>query len=120
MGLERDQARIVSNRISTLYQRRKAAVYGISLQYAGYAIAYFRQQQSSGRYWKNQTNQAKDRMFTDAFIQGEIIGWFMAHGVQYGVYLELANNRKHEAIRPVIQRFAGRFFRDVKALYGDS
>lgn len=62
-------------------------------------------------------------MFTGADILGGtesvIIRWFLAHGVRYGVYVELANDRRYEAIRPIIQRFAGRFIAEVKALYGD-
>ena len=119
MALEPQQARIVSNRIATIYLRRRAQIFAISLRYAALAIAYFRSQQAGNRYWVNQTNQAKDRMFTDAFQDDDVIGWFMAHGVQYGVYLELANDRQNEAIRPVIQRYAGRFFRDVRSLYSD-
>jgi len=110
---------LVKANIKNIYERRKAAIYALSLYYAGLAINYFRQQQNNGAYWTNQTNQAKDLMFTDAFIEGDIIGWFMSHGVEYGPYLELANNGQNEAIRPVIQRFAGRFLQDVKELYSD-
>ena len=108
----------VINNIKNIYSKRRAAVFAISLRYAGLAINYFRTEQAGGRYWENRTNLAKDLMFTDAFVEGEVVGWFMAHGVQYGVYLELANDRMHESIRPVIQRYAGRFFRDVKELFG--
>jgi hypothetical protein len=37
----------------------------------------------------------------------------MAHGVQYGVYLELANNRKHQAIRPMIMSRLSAFTGDT-------
>lgn len=114
----------VKKNILSIYERRRSALFALSLFYAGLAINYFRESQPSGfgvrgKFWTNQTNQARDRMFTDAFIEDNVVGWFMAHGVQYGTYLELANNRQNEAIRPIIQRFAGRFFRDVKKIYGD-
>ena len=94
-------------------------MYALSLEFAGLAINYFRAQQANGAYWTNQTNQAKDLMFTGGFIESEVIGWFMSHGVEYGPYLELANNGQNQAIRPIIQRFAGRFFKRAKELYGD-
>jgi hypothetical protein len=86
------------------------------------ALNYFRSVQpptpeTAGQFWTNRTGQAAARVFSNAEITSEFVSWFMAHGVQYGVYLELANNRKHEALRPVIQRFASRFFNDVKKIY---
>lgn len=114
-----DDIRRVLHRTNDIYERRRAAVYALSLQYAALALNYFRQQQAQSRYWQNQTGLARDLMFSDAFMEGQIIGWFMAHGVEYGPYLELANDGKNQAIRPVIQRYAGRFFRDVRSLYGD-
>lgn len=112
-------AELVKNNIKKIYEKRKAAIYALCLYYAGLAINYFRRQQSNGAYWSNQTSQAKDLMFSDAFIEGNIIGWFMAHGVEYGPYLELANDGKNQAIKPIMQRFAGRFLKDVKELYSD-
>src|SRR5512139_1061336 len=103
----------VKQNIAGIFERRKAAVYALSLKWAAIALNYFRSVQpaspnSSGQFWHNRTAQASARMFTDAFQEGSadelIIGWFMAHGVIYGVYLELANNRAHEAIRPIIER----------------
>lgn len=121
----REDANKVKRNIDNIMQRKKAAVFAKSLQYAGQALKYFRETQPSGsgvrgKYWTNQTNQARDRVFTDAFIEGQIIGWFIAHGVQYGTYLELANDRRHEALRPIIQRYAGRFIRDVRRIYRDN
>ncbi len=50
-------------------------------------------------------------MFTKAFIDGDEIGFLLAHGVDYGVYLELANDRAYEVIRPVITELAPDFTR---------
>jgi len=48
------------------------------------------------------------------------VGFFLAHTQQYGVYLELANNRQNEAIRPVINEMLPLFQKDLKKLYGAS
>lgn len=109
----------VKQNIRAAYQRNEAALYALCLFYAGLAINYFRAQQQNNRYWANKTGQARDRMFTDAFRENLIYGWFMAHGVQYGVYLEMANDHAHEAIRPIVKRYAGRFFRDARKIYKD-
>ena len=119
MGTLDDIARVVRN-TKGIYERRRAQVLALCLYYASLAINYFRSEQSSGAFWKNQSGQARDRMFSGAYQEKDIIAWFMAHGVQYGVYLELANDGRHEAIRPVIQRYVGRFYRDLKKLYGEA
>jgi hypothetical protein len=35
------------------------------------------------------------------------------------VYLELANNRQNEALRPIINEYLPRFKADLRRLYGD-
>jgi hypothetical protein len=114
-----DDIRKVNNNIKAIYRRKEAALYALCLNYAAMAIQYFRAQQLSGKFWSNQTKQAMDRMFTDAFKDDKYIGWLMAHGVDYGVYLELANDGRNEAIRPVIQRYAGRFISAAQRIYKD-
>jgi hypothetical protein len=114
------QANIISKNLNDIYKRKRAALYALSLRYAALAIQHFRSVQGNQAFWKNQTRQALDRMFTDAFQEGNAVGWFMAHGTQYGVYLELANNRAHESIRPTVSKFLGNFMREVKALYSDN
>ena len=98
--------------LTSIYERRRKSVYALSLYYAAQSLQYFRLQQSNNAYWENQTGFARDLMFSNAYIEDNVVAWFMAHAVHYGVYLELANDRKHEAIRPIVQRFAGRFHKD--------
>jgi len=109
----------VKKNIASIFDKRKIAILALAFQYAGYADKYFNDNQARNEYWNNQSYDAKNRMFTDAKIEGNIIFWRMGHGVEYGPYLELANNGRNQAIRPIIQKYAGRFFRDVKELYAD-
>lgn len=104
-------------RIEGIFEKRKAAIYAISLNYAAIALTYFKTQQAGDGFWNNQTADAFRKVFTNAFIEGDVIGWFIAHNVEYGIYLELANDRQNEALRPVIKRFAGRYFDSVAKLY---
>jgi len=101
------------------------AIYVMALDYAAMAINYFRSVQppkpdTQGKFWHNRTGFAAARVFADAKLRKSGLSWGIAHGVQYGVYLELANNRSHEALRPVIQRYAGRFLNDVRKIYRDN
>ena len=116
MSVADDIRRVLSN-TDKIYQERRVKLFALSLSYAGRAVNLFRQRQSGGEYWENQTNQALTRMFSNAFIDGDQVGWFLSHGVQYGVYLELANDRQNEAIAPIIRELAPKFFKDVKELF---
>jgi len=125
----------VSANLDAIFERKRAAVLALCLAYAGQILAEFRVQQlvgpgggswidryngrGAGRYWNNQTESAAKTVFADAFIDGEDIGFFIAHMMDYGVYLELANDRRHEALRPLIEQFFPAFKRDLAALYAD-
>jgi hypothetical protein len=107
---------VVKNNITSIFEQKKVKIYALSLSYAAKAINRFRAQQDGNVYWDNQTNDAKNRMFSSAFIEKEVIGWFLSHGVQYGVYLESANDRQNEAILPIVSVFAQPFFDDVRKI----
>jgi hypothetical protein len=115
----------VKKNIRNVYSDRLIpASYAVCLYFAGMALNYFRSVQppvtgAKGRFWANKTAQAALRMFTDAFRDSNSIGWLMSHGVDYGVYLELANDRRHEAIRPIIQKYAGQFWESIQKLFKD-
>ena len=110
----------VKHNVKSAFERKSAAVYALCLHYSALALQYFRAEQSNNRFWNNQTNIAKDTVFSSAFKDsGDIIGWFMAHSVQYGVYLEKANNEKNAALGPVINEFYQRFLVDLRKLYAD-
>jgi hypothetical protein len=95
----------------------------VNRYYATLAINYFISMQKTGignkgKYWVNQTEQAAARMFARSFNEGKNYGWFIAHGVDYGVYLTVCNDRKNDALTPVIKKYAGKYFIDLKKLFG--
>ena len=113
-----------AKKIREIYLIRRKAVLALCLAYAGKVLAEFHSRQpsalgASGRYWTNQTGVAADSVFSDAFIEGDSIGFFLSHAVEYGVYLELANSRRNEALRPLIEEFFPAFERDLRSLYAD-
>lgn len=113
-----DDARRVARNIDVIYAAKIAAAVATSMRYAALSLQYFRREQQRERFWKNRTNIAKDTVFAEGVETNDFIGFYIAHLVQYGVYLEKANNRKNEALRPVLQRFAGRYLRDIQAIFG--
>jgi hypothetical protein len=113
----------VINNIKAAFDRKKVATYALCLEYAAQALDWFWSIQppkpgSWGAFWNNVTGQASMRMHSDAQITTNYISWMMAHGVQYGVYLELANDGKHESIRPIIKHFLPQFKKDLAQIWG--
>jgi len=113
-----------SDQLKEIYQRKRAALYAICLAYAAQALSEFRARQPSGsgvvgEFWTNQTSVAADSVFSDGFVDKDDVGWFLAHGVEYGVYLELANDRQHEALRPIVEGMFPKFMDAVRGIYAD-
>jgi hypothetical protein len=103
---------VVKN-IKDIYEQRRVKLYALALDFAGRAINIARQDKN----WTDQTGQAVARMFARAFIDGDEIGFFLSHGVFYGIYLELANDRKYAIIKPVIEELGPEFIKQARALY---
>jgi hypothetical protein len=126
----------VSRNLDAIYARKRAALFALCLFYASKILAEFREQQlvgpgggswidryngqGKGRYWNNQTETAAREVFADAYSDGDELGFFVAHMVEYGVYLELANDRRHEALRPLIEKYYPLFRAEAEALYSDA
>jgi hypothetical protein len=102
------------------YNKRELAVIALCKYYSKLIIQDFQREQEGNKYWENRSNFAKDLMFTTVFkeLANGVVGIRMAHGVNYGVYLELANNEEHAAIKPTINKFLADFKRDLGKIYG--
>lgn len=96
---------IVLIAIENIYRRKVAALYAESKRLAQQAVQELQSNQANNAYWNNQTYQALERIFADAFQDADAVGFFVAHGVEYGVWLEIANDRQHEALRPIVEKY---------------
>jgi hypothetical protein len=56
--------------------------------------------------WADLTADARKGIRGVAFLDEEKMGVKLAHTVEYGVYLELANDGKHAILRPVLNQLA--------------
>jgi len=110
-------SKVIAN-VQGIFQRRRESLYALSLYYAALALNDFRAKQSQDTYWTNRTFTAKDSVFSEAFVSDVEVGWFIAHGVEYGVYLELANDGKYQALKPTLNKFAKMFFTDARRIVG--
>lgn len=110
---------VVQENIRQIFQRRIAALEALCLYYAARAQAELYKRQSANKYWTNRTYQALDRAFGRAFKEdGSVYGFFLAHGVQYGVYLEFARSGQNAALWPVVKDLVNPFLSDVAKIFG--
>ena len=88
----------------------------------GKAIAYAKAHQGGevrtmGIPWFNRSFRAARTVFADAGIKDSEVYFNMYHTMSYGVYLELANNRKHAVIEPIVRSLAPDFIERLKKIY---
>lgn len=107
----------VKQNLKEIYNRKIKETLALCEWYAARAVVMFRKFQGMNVFWNNQTGTAYSTVFTEAISTSTEIGWFMAHAVEYGVCLELANDRKHEAIRPIVQELSEPFMADLRAIW---
>jgi hypothetical protein len=101
--------------------RKYDAALALCNRYAGLAEKTLRDSQGvgqgEGQFWTNQTSDAVKSAFGYTIADSESVGWGLAHGMEYGVWLELANNREHAAIEPAVRVLSAFFFDDLRKIY---
>jgi hypothetical protein len=116
-----DQVVVNINKI--FYSKKYNAALALCKKYAELAKKNLRDSQGlaqgEGQFWTNQTTMAVRSAFGYTITDLDCVGWGLAHGMEYGEYLELANNRKHEAIRPTVQVLVPWFLDDLRKIYAD-
>jgi hypothetical protein len=106
------------SKIADIYRRREISFFELCKMYAARAENLFTSMQRNEEFWNNHSFQALEGVFGEAYKDSDFIGFFLAHGKDYGVYLELANDRQNEALRPIINTLYKDFMEDLKKLYG--
>lgn len=115
-----DDVERVKGNIRAIYRARIIASYALCRYYAELALQNFRRAQSSSEYWNNRTNTAYNTVFADTIEGKDEVGFLLAHKVEYGVYLELANDRKHEALWPTIRDLDSAFEIKLREIWADA
>jgi hypothetical protein len=111
----------VEKRIRKIYRQKLASARAVCEQFAYEAEEIFRNnqgtEQGAGKYWQNQIGHAARSVEGYVAGRGNNIGFGLKHTVEYGPYLELANNRKHEALRPIVYSLINNFVEEVKKIF---
>jgi len=70
-----------------------------------------------GEKWINRSLRAARSVFADAGADNESVYFHLYHTMSYGVYLELADNRRFAVIEPIVRSLAPQFLEKVKKIY---
>jgi len=108
----------LADMIDNAMDKRRARAQALCLYYAGKALKEFRSMQAEKKFWDNKTFTAYNSVFSSTIKgEGDNIGFRLHHGVEYGYYLELANDGKNAALLSVLEYVQPDFFEDLKRIY---
>jgi hypothetical protein len=68
--------------------------------------------------WTDQTGNARQALHTEIVALTSQIALELAHGVTYGVHLELRNSGRYAIIGPALDEWAPVIWQDVKEMLG--
>lgn len=112
----------VKKNIAEIFARKRVATLALCQYYAQLAVQKFRVDQGSvygmGGFWANRTWTAFSSVFGEAYNDEErAYGFFLSHAVEYGVQLELANDRRHAALVPTVNAMVDEFMADLRRIW---
>jgi hypothetical protein len=109
----------VKAEITKILARRKNSLFALCRKYATEVEEYIKDTQTAGEgeWWTNQSGEAIKQITGFTMKSDDYAGWGVAHQVEYGVYLELANNRDHAVLLPTIQKYTPQFLADAKKIW---
>ena len=113
-----NDSRTVSTTLIGIIEGREKSIRASAGAHLGATLKAFHERQPSGQgvegeFWNNKTSEAANAVFGETYRTKTEIGFFLAHGMDYGIYLELANNRQNEVLRPLIEEFGAKFLKSV-------
>lgn len=71
----------------------------------------------SNRRWQDRTGQARQRLYSQSKIQNNTVKIEIGQGVDYGVYLELANERKNAILLESIETIGPEAVKGFRELF---
>ena len=71
----------------------------------------------SNAKWTDRTSNARNGLFGTTEIAGNEVKIYLGHSIDYGVFLELANEGKYAILKPTIDAAIPEIHRDYKKLW---
>ena len=91
-------------------ERQKAALYALSQRYAAQMEAHAK----VNARWQDRTSLARKGLFGYSMSRDQSLITRIAHTMDYGVYLELANQGRYAILMPTVRRYVAEFLEDAQ------
>lgn len=102
----------VNKNLDEWNRRVAASLHGLMEYYAAKGEDYMKQHAP----WTDRTGHARQSLFGVPFAKRTQLLIRYAHAVDYGVYLELANQGLYAILEPTAKKMAPNFYSDVRRL----
>lgn len=103
---------VIANMMKWAYEK-KAGVEAVSAVTAANATNYAKQ----NKRWKDITGNARAGLHGGHFWENtEVLKLFVAHSMEYGIYLELANDRKYAILEEAINKSKDVWYRSIQRI----
>lgn len=109
---DQDVNKVITN-FKEWVARRVAAAQAVGEAWAG----KMEQAAKDQALWDDRTGHARQGLFGRCFIQGDDLVIILAHSVDYGIFLELANDGKYAVVDPLVKHYSPQIFAEMKALF---
>lgn len=100
----------VNRNLMAYFNRTIAGLDALSEHYAGLMEAHAK----ANRPWEDRTGDARKGLFGSTLHRDKKILSRVSHSMEYGVYLELANQGKYAILEPTVKKYAPDYFRDAE------
>lgn len=109
---DKDPEKMFSDGFDDWYKRVEEAVYQLALRYAAEIEAWMK----ANARWQDQTGNLRQSLFADVerFIEQIVIAF--DYGLDYGFWLEFANQGFYAIITPALDQFGPRWVADLQRL----
>lgn len=77
------------------------------------------QRAKESRPWTDRTGDARRLLKGKVIDDGEALGVALCHRVEYGKWLETANDGKYAILKPTIESLRSDFFAKMREFFGD-
>lgn len=102
------------NDINSIPNRTENAL----IAYGNTVAADIQGKAQQGRIWTDRTAQARQRIKGYCVKSDKGVRIYLAHGVDYGIYLEFAHEKKYAIIYPTLRREAPKIIQGCVKLIG--
>lgn len=96
-------------------ERRKAAIVALALNWAGELEG----RAKKNAPWTDRTGNARNGLFGNVSVSKDEAVIVLGHSMEYGVFLELANDGRYAILQPTINKAVPEIVKTYKSLWED-